>query len=184
MQMSNKLHPAYIIRLYTLELLKQSLGMQPINGFEPIVAVNDEPALEGSGKTYLVYGFADFANNKSYEIRKGSIAYRVVSPSVAELGEVTTTISRALEMGDISARYVNGWSSKYQGGVLNGIRFTNIEVTMSDNPEPSETEGGPLEGLINISYEYISTQESKQYDPKTNSWKLPSEIIGSEHYIP
>lgn len=174
--MNNKIQPAHILRVYTLNLLRQSINMENINGYEPIVAVSDEPRISDSGKTYIVYGYSDVEGTRVSEIRRGTISFRVISSSFAEVGEITTTISRAFDLEDESARNVNEWSSRYPNGVFNGIRFCSIKSSYVDSPEPPETEGGPVEGVIMISYSYITKQESKQYDPVTNTWLFPSQI--------
>ena len=180
---NNKIQPAHIIRVYTLNLLRQSLNLADVNGYEPILAIQDEPRVADSGQTYLIYGFSDVEGGRVSEVRRGSVSFRIISSSIAELGEITTTISRAFDLEDRSARAVNEWSGQYQNGIFRGIRFTSIKSSYIDTPEPDEKEGGPVEGIIMVTYSYVTEQEAKQYDLRSNSWMTPSEIENRNRQI-
>jgi hypothetical protein len=119
--------------------------------------------LADSGKTYIIYGFAE--NNPesgSNEIRRGIMSLRIIAEDITELGKIALVISRALENGDASAEAVNGWSSDFtldsQKPFL-GIRFTSTEVIYSEAGEAPDSEGGPVPGIVNIAYRYVTHQE-------------------------
>lgn len=165
--MNNKILPAHILRLYIWDLLKanNTAGLVPVNGHLPIIPIEDEPLLSDAAKTYMIYGYAE--NNPESglrEIRRGIFSLRVVAHgqnAFAQLGEITTTISRALDRGDASAENVNIWSSNFVVGSdkpFVGIRFTSVDVIYTEGGDAPETEGGPVPGIINIAYRYVTHQ--------------------------
>lgn len=161
MTIDTKILPAHVLRLYVWELLKTNMGMTLVNGRTPIIPVEDEPMLADSGKTYMIYGFAEVNGEAGLrEIRRGVFSLRIMARGFGELGEITAVVSRALERGDASAENVNLWSSGYgTGSPLVGIRFTNIEVTYTEGGDAADSEGGPVPGLINVSYRCVVNHE-------------------------
>lgn len=163
--MDNKITPSHILRLYTWQLLSNNTDIESVDGMIPIVPISDEPKLVNSGKLYIVYGYAEMPEGNLNEVRDGTFSMRITSPTFAQLGEVTTTISRAFENQDMSAANVNLWSSDYQDGILIGIRFTDLQVSYIEQAEPRETEGGPISAVMNIHYCYVTHQTVKTYQP-------------------
>lgn len=176
---SNRVQPASILRLYIWELLQahellSKIQVQTPSGpadILPVIPIEDEPKVANSGKTYIIYGFGENQGGNLNEIKNGAFSIRVVSDSTTEIGEITTTISRAFEDEDKSAANVNAWSSIAMNGVLIGIRFTWLNVSFISSPEPPDTEGGKGYGIMNISYRYISKQKSKRFNDKTDTWE-------------
>jgi len=177
MTISNRIIPAHILRLYIWDLFKNNTGLQEVNGLVPIVPIEDEPKLEQSGQTYFVYGFAESQSGPFQEIKRGIFSLRYSTQNFSTVGEITTTISRAFENSDHASKQVNLWSSNYGGDSVTdplrgsadnpfiGIRFTSLEVTYTEGGEPPDSEGAPIEGIINIGYNYISLQTVKQFRP-------------------
>lgn len=164
---NNRISAAHILRLYLWELLKReellseiSYGTGKIN---PVIPIEDEPKVAGSGKSYVIYGWAENQAGDLREIRNGAFTVRVVAPTFSDVGEITTTISRAFELQDESAAHVNAWSSDFPGGAFIGIRFTFLDVTFVQSPEAPETEGGPASAVLNIQYRYITRQSAIAY---------------------
>ncbi len=155
---NNKITPAHVLRLYIWELMKDNLDWKPVNDYIPIVPVEDEPMLEGSGKAYIVYGYAENNTESDYEIRRGSISLRIVASSFGEIGSIVSTISRALENEDRSAENVNLWSTSALNGQLRGIRLTTIDSIFVETGEPPEKEGDTIDCIMTISFKYISRQ--------------------------
>lgn len=169
MTISNKIMPAHILRLYIWDLFTNNTGLQKVNGLVPIVPIEDEPQLADAGQTYFVYGFAESQSGPFHEIRRGIFSLRYSTQDFSTVGEITTTISRAFENPDDASKNVNAWSSYYGDDAASdpfiGIRFTSLEVTYTEGGEPPDTEGGPIEGIINIGYNYISQQAVKKFRP-------------------
>ena len=160
---NNKILHAHVLRVYTWELLKANIGWTEVNGMIPIVPLGDEPRLSDSGKSYIIYGYAEQAPGSTKEVRTGSLTYRIIARTFAELGEITNVITAGFEELDRSAHRVNLWSSNYSGGAFIGIRFGTLEVTYIEGGEPADQEGGPVDGLLNIEYSYIIERNVKQY---------------------
>lgn len=180
--MKNTILAPHILRLYTWELLSQNMNLPTIKGKDgddliPIVPITDEPDLADSGKSYIIYGFAENQGAGLEQIRNGAFTLRIIAKTFAELGEITTTIARGFENRDRSAAAVNQWSSQFGSPAfpLVGIRFTSLECGYIEGPEPTETEGGPVECVMNIGYQYVTHQEVKEFN-ETHGWVTPSEL--------
>lgn len=167
--MNNKILPSHILRLYTWDLLKNNTDIELVNGLVPIVPLEDEPRLSQSGKPYLIYGFSESNNVKDYPIKSGHLSFRVVTYTLSDMAEYLNVLSRAFEHGDQSAYHVNLFSSAVNNGLFVGLKFTYIFVTYLESPTPAETEGGQLEGVINLEFNYLSHSTVKQYQP-TGVW--------------
>jgi hypothetical protein len=158
--MTTKILPAHIIRLYAWDVLQANTDLQPINGYIPVIALDDEPRVADAQKTYVIYGYSDNNDPRSYEIRRGVVAFNVKARSFSELGQITNALSRAFENCDISAAQVNAWSSLFPDNPFHGIRFTTLETIYVEGGFPEKSEGGPLHGLVNVSYEVIINDET------------------------
>jgi hypothetical protein len=159
---SNKVLPAHILRLYTWELMRANLDWTEIDNLIPVVPLEMEPKLVDSGKSYLVYGWAEQSSGRTPEICRGTFSLRIIARSFGELGWIMNTIIRAFDHIDITDS-LNDWSSDFSQQSLVGIRFTNLEVTYAEGGNAPTSEGGPTEGLVNIAYNYISHQPVKTY---------------------
>lgn len=155
---TNKILPSHILRLYVWEVLKQEGAMQEVNGLIPILPVEDEPKVADSQMAYAIYGYSE--NDAPFEqIREGVFSLRVIAPKFAQLGHIINTVARAFESSDISTEAVNRYSSKFPNGALEGIRFTRTKTTYIEGGEAGESEGGPMDGVVNITYRYINRLE-------------------------
>lgn len=152
--MASKILPAHVIRLYAWEVLKLNTSMEVIDNLVPIIAIEDEPQISDAQKTYIVYGYSESNDARLYEKRRGVVAFRIKARRFGELGEITNTLSRAFENCDISAAQVNAWKAEYDGNIFKDIRFTSIETIYVEGGVPDD-EGGPLHGIVNVSYEAI-----------------------------
>ncbi len=157
---SNKVLPAHILRLYVWELMKQEIGMQMVNGFVPILPVEDEPKVADTNKTYAIYGYAENDNRSSEQIREGIFTLRIIAPTFSELGQFTNVMSNAFESTDIATEAVNNFSSRYPNEALIGITFKYVKVTYVEGGEASTDEGGPMDGVVNVAYRYINHLET------------------------
>lgn len=155
----NKIVPAHILRLYIWEILKLNTSMTTVNGLVPIVPIEDEPKLSDSGKAYIIYGYADSEANRNDHIRRGVFSARISAPTFAQIGQISNVIASAFESRDVATESVNLWSSQYPGGALIGIRFTELITTYVEGGEAPETEGGPVDAVVNISYRFITDLE-------------------------
>lgn len=153
--MDIKYIPAHIIRLYVWELLQDNAGLTEVNGLIPILPFEEEPKVVNSGKTYLVYGYADNESNRIEQIRRGAVSFRVVTTSSNELAKILNIMSTAFESRDVITESVNLWSSAFPGGAFLGVRFTELYTSYVEGGEPADTEAGPVDGVINISYLYV-----------------------------
>lgn len=158
---TNKVTPANTLALYTWEVLKRNTSMQLINGLIPVVPIDDEPRFHDADAAYIIYGYSEQFSNGPREIRSGIMSFRICARTTAELGEITTTISRTFEGGDIPAAHVNGWSSTVEP--LIGIRFTSLETSYVEGGEGENSEGGPVYGMVNVRYDYVSHQKVIQF---------------------
>jgi hypothetical protein len=159
----------HILRLYTWNLLMNNTALTTIAGRDgtqliPIAPVNDEPDLRDSGSSYIIYGFAEQEPDMSV-LHRGTMSYRIVARTFADLSEIMAVISSGFEIEDMTASNINLWSSQYGGGIFIGTRFTSCCVTYSEAADAQEQEGGPIEGLINIRYNYVVDKPVKTFQP-------------------
>lgn len=174
MTVTNKILPAHILRLYAWELLDNNTEMVKVNNLVPIIPLGEEPQLADSKLAYLVYGYVENPSTVSKEIKRGTLSFRIIARSFAELGEITNVLVRAFENGDRSANNVNQWSSTYASAALVGIRFTDLDVTYIEGGNAAVTEGGPTEGLVNVSYSYVTQQTVKTFRPAGTKIRNPN----------
>lgn len=151
----NKIVPAHVIRGYLWEILQEYAGMKKVNNLIPIVPFQDEPDLADSGKSYLIYGYADQSVEKSTVFRRGVFSVRIEASDINEATKIANITSRAFEDRDVATEAVNHWSGTAANGAFVGIRFTDIVTTFSEAGDPAESEGGPVSRLVSISYECI-----------------------------
>lgn len=177
---SDKILPAHILKMYVWEVLKRNTSMtqipitvvrpdnsQVIVNVDPIVPEEDEPKFDGKKEPYIVYGYVeDFS--RPYPERSGNFSMRVTAETFAELGHILNVISRAFEREDITAAEINEWTSRAAPVDLIGIKFTHVKTTYVEGGTPPETQGGRIEGLVNVSYRYITHQEVLTY--KNGAW--------------
>jgi hypothetical protein len=153
---NSKLLPAHILRLYIWELIDQEGGMETINDLIPILPVEDEPKVADSHKAYAIYGYAENESRALEQIRDGIFSIRVVAPTYAQLGQILSTIGRGFESSDVATEAVNRYSTQYPNQALTGIRFLQAKTSYMEGGEAPETEGGPLNGVVNIAYRYVN----------------------------
>jgi hypothetical protein len=165
--------PAEILRLYTWNLLSNNTALSTITvptdtgtvDLIPIVPINDEPKLRDSGKTYLIYGFIEQEPRMSLHHR-GSISYRIVAPKFANLTEIISVLVSGFEIEDQAAANINLWtSSSINNGLFIGVRFTSCCVTYVEAADAQDAEGGPIEGLVNIRFDYVADKPVKTFAP-------------------
>ena len=146
--------PAFLLRKYIWDLLKENLGMseQDYGGLVPIVPSNEEPELTQYSKPYIVYGYANFptASGEHYR-RRGSMSMAIRSNDFHQISNILNVLETAFEREDDAARDVNEYTSLAN---IIGLRFGTISVGFLEGPAPEETEGGRQDGIINIRYEY------------------------------
>jgi hypothetical protein len=131
-----------------------------------IAPVSDEPDLADSGKTYILYGFAENEQGPLSQLHTGAFAMRVISKNFAELSQVVRIISGAFETEDWAAESVNAWTSGRIG--FDGIRFTSICATYIEAADAATVEGGTMEGTINLKYRYVIESNTKTY--RSGGW--------------
>lgn len=161
---STKILPAHILRLYIWELLKNNTNMTTVDGLVPVIPIEDEPKLQDSGKSYLIYGYAEQTPTRLPEMRRGTFSLRIIARDFGDLGWITNVIIRAFENSQFAAENINLWSSQFTDGELVGIRFTSAEVSYVEGGSAPDTESGPSEGLVNIAFQYITQQDVKTFD--------------------
>jgi hypothetical protein len=158
---NNKIVPAHILRAYIWEVLKQTpqdggVSMTEINTLNPILPIEDEPKVAGENKPYAIYGYAE---NNAYpldQIREGVFSLRVMSPDFGTLTQIINTVGVAFESADIATEAVNRFSAQHMNGVFVGMRFTFLKTSYIEGGEAAQTEGGPVDGVVNITYKYIN----------------------------
>lgn len=152
--MASKILPAHIIRLYAWDVLYNNTSMTLINGAVPIIPLEDEPQISDAQETYIIYGYSESNDPRLYEKRRGVVAFRIKARTFGELGQITNSLSRAFENCDISAAQINAWKAAYTGNIFKDIRFTSLETIYVEGGV-ADDEGGPLHGIVNVSYEAI-----------------------------
>lgn len=153
--MITKILPAHIIRLYAWEVLKANTDLAEIDGYVPIIALEDEPKVSDAQKTYLIYGYSENNDPRLYELKRGTVSFRIKARLFGELGQITNALSRAFENCDISAYQVNQWASSNPDKIFKNIRFTSIEVVYVEGGSPEDSEGGPTDAVLNVAYECV-----------------------------
>jgi hypothetical protein len=179
MTVTNKILPAHILRLYAWDLLDHNTDLTTITNSTgeqliPIVPLGEEPELADSKQAYLVYGYVENPATVTKEIKRGTISFRIVARTFGQLGEITNVLARAFENQDRSAANVNLWSGAYPNGALHGIKFTTLDVTYVEGGDAATSEGGPVEGLVNVGYNYISHQTVKTFRPAGTRIRNPN----------
>jgi hypothetical protein len=173
---TNKVVAPNILALYTWELLSNNTSMQLINGKIPVIPFDDDPLMSDADAPYLIYGFSEAYNTGIREVQKGVFSLRISARTAAEMNEILTVISTAFNEGDTTASHINAWSSTNPD--LVGITFGYAKAILVEGAEGSETENGPLYGLINIDYRYVrdTSNSVSQFHEPTGTWKTPIEI--------
>lgn len=160
--MTNQImNPAYVIRSYVWELLKQNMGMSESHygGLVPIVPVAEEPEISEFSKPHIVYGYALENSGDRAFAGRGSITFAVYDTDFENLTEILNVIGAAFER-DESANEVNAYSTA-KG--FTGIRFGFIRVNFVEGGTPEETEGGRQSALISLGFEYYVDYAIKTY---------------------
>jgi hypothetical protein len=153
---TDQIVPAHILRLYTWEVLKEAEALALVNGKNPIIPLEDEPELSDAGKNYIIYGYSENDINRTEYMRQGTMAFRVIAQNSNDLSKITSIIARAFENSDIATEAVNIFSSNFAGGVLIGLRFTNVKAIYVESADPATSESGPVEGTVSLTYRYIN----------------------------
>lgn len=153
---TDKIVPAYIIRLYLWEILRENEALELVSGKVPIIPLEDEPELSDAGKPYAIYGYSENEAIGIDAIRRGTFAFRVIATTSGQLDRIQSIVGRAFEDCDIATEGLNRFSTQFGTGELVGIRFTYAKTSYVMSAEPSETEAGPVEGVITIAYSYIN----------------------------
>lgn len=162
--MDTKIVPAYLLRLYVWGLLQNNLGWTQVGGRIPVIPLGEEPQISDTGKNYVVYGWAEQSALPTLkQIKRGTFSLRIVANTISELSEIINTITLAFQDCDEAVENVNRWSSDFANDQFVGIRFTYLEASYVDGGNPEITEGGTVEGLVSIEYNYITQQKVKLY---------------------
>lgn len=161
MTVTNKIIPAHLLRLYAWEVLKNNTSIGLIDNLVPIIPISDEPQVRDAGKTYMIYGYTEDSDTDLTEVRGGLFVLRIIGKTFAEVGEITSVLSRAFENEDESAANINLWSST--NDALVGIRFTNTRINYVEGGTPPDEEGGEIEGQVHIKYRYVTHQTIKSF---------------------
>lgn len=181
MALSSKIQPAHILRLYVWNLLVQNMGMEKVavpnsdGGTDlliPVIPVSDEPKLSDSGKSYIIYGFAESESRPLTEHHTGTFTMRILARNFAEFSQISNIVSKAFESDTDSAMSVNAWSSDFEQNEVKpfiGIRFTALNTTYIEGADPTPREGDRIEGLVNVRYRYIMNLPLKTYQT-TGQW--------------
>lgn len=159
--MNLKYQPANLIANYVWQLLDQNTDIGKIGGVIPISAGKDDPAFSDSRLPYLIYGYSEATKTRIDQIHRGAISFRIMAPTFGRMGEIVNVITLAFEDCDAGAIALNTWTSANPD--LVGIRFTKVEPTYVEGGQEIEREGAPFEGMINLSYEYITRQTVKTF---------------------
>lgn len=154
--------PAHIIRGYIWDLVKANTSMTEINGIVPVLPVQDEALVTTTGKPYMIYAYVEDPNTSLREIGGGLFVIRALSNSYSELSDIVTVIIRGFEMEDDSAANINLWSSDNTD--YDGVRFIRTFIQYADGGIPTTEEGGKIEAVINIRFEYVTRNNVKIYD--------------------
>lgn len=153
---SSKYLPSHILRLFTWEVLKTNTSMTVVNNVVPMLPIDDEPKVADSGKSYIIYGYSETDGSGPEQIRSGVISFRVIAGTSNELGQIINVIASTFESRDVATEAVNRWSSSFSGGALKGIRFTEVFTTYVEGGEAADTEGGRVDGVVNVTYRYVT----------------------------
>lgn len=153
---TDQIIPAYILRLYLWEILREAEALALVNGKIPLIPLEDEPELSDAGKSYIIYGYAENESATLEEIRRGTFAIRVIAVNTNELDRIISIASRAFESSDVATEAVNRFSSAFTGKALEGIRFTQVKAAHVEGFNAAPAESGPVEGMLTVSYRYIN----------------------------
>lgn len=175
--LNKKILPAHMLAGYVWELWKANANVGNITGKEGkvlarIAPVSDEPDLRDSGETYILYGFAENEQGNLSVHHTGTFAMRIIAKNFAEMSTLIRILQGAFEVEDWAAQNVNTWTFRRPG--FDGIRFTSICVSYVEAADASTTEGGNMEGALNLRYRYVIEEQegaqTKVYDSSLDSW--------------
>jgi len=154
--MDPTLSPAYLLRSYAWELLKNNepntWDESKYGGLEPIVPLAEEPELAEFDGPHIVYGYALSPTGDLYARKFGSMTFAIYDQNFRRLTRTLVILQTAFERSDESARDVNEYTSTKEQFI--GISFANIDIGFIEGGSPEETEGGRQSALINIRFEY------------------------------
>jgi hypothetical protein len=172
---SNKINAAQVLRLYVWEMLSANEVLEKVSVRGemsiPIIPFSDEPDLRDSGKPYIIYGWSESEDNSSREIERGTVAFRVIAPDFNKLTNITNILSSGMKGEDDVATNVNEWTDQALNGTLQGLRFTWVHTTMTNEAEPSDSEGGEVENTVIVGYKYVPWNVENVKVFRQGTWK-------------
>lgn len=157
--MDNSIVAPFLLRAYAWEVLKANTTLRETNyeGRVPIVPLAEEPDIKKYAKPYVVYAYSEQAPVALSARQIGNMAFVVNALSVSELARIVNVLARTFERADDSARDVNEFTSTIP--TFLGLRFGTIEIALVDVDEPEESEGGVMQGIVNVRYEYYTNYD-------------------------
>lgn len=164
----NQYNPIYILNDYVYSLCKQEGYLDLIDNLVPITT-SDGPQLQDSGKSYLVYAYAEENFGDLTPLKSCTATYAVFGTKAIHTNNIIQLLSLALSREE-SASNVMNWarheenpkSEQFKGGV----NIVSVEVLGSESAMPPDEEGGLTDGYIVIRYRYtIADQNSYSIIP-------------------
>jgi len=151
--MVDKVIPAHILRLYAWDVLQANGLLETINGLIPIIPLEDEPQVADAQMSYIIYGYGENNDARIPEIRRGSMVFRIKARRFGELGPINNALTRAFQGQDIPAARINQWKAKNSNAAaFANISFKTTESVYVEGGYPEDAEGGPLIGIVHITY--------------------------------
>lgn len=158
--MESNIVAPYLLRAYAWEVLKANTEMKETDyeGKVPLVPLAEDADINKYGKPYLIYAFSEDTPMGTSARSIGNMAFVVNAARVSELTKVVNILTRAFEREDQAAKDVNEYTSTIPSFV--GIRFGTITTVFAEVDEPEDSEGGVMQGVVNIRYEYYSNYDN------------------------
>jgi hypothetical protein len=148
------------IRAYLWDLLQDQLSWGEINGVVPIVSPQQQPELTNGTAPFIVYNWS-MAQQYAPQILCEQAAFMVYGDE-GQVNTAVNLIADHLRRWDWSARDVNDYIATLADGDLKKLfDYKTIYVTAASGPDPAEQEGGRVEGMVMIKYDYTIAVDSE-----------------------
>lgn len=157
--MQNNIVAPFLLRAYAWEVLKANTDLieTDYEGKAPIVPLGEREEILKYGKPYIIYAYSENTPVRLSARNIGNMAFVVNSTSFSALTKITNVLIRTFERADESAKDINEYTSTIPSFV--GLRFGTTEVALAQVDEPEDTEGGNMQGVVNVRYEYYTNYD-------------------------
>ena len=152
--------PVYVLIDYAYEALAKDNPDWNRSNYEnliPIVPLNEEPELTEFSGPRAIYEYTMSQRGTTPYRGQGSVSFAVHDSNFRRLTRSLNVLDNYLGRMDESARDVNAFVDwlKTERNVDFDVSFGNIRLSFIESGTPETEEGGPMIGLINVTFDYF-----------------------------